>query len=177
MIYPSVMDSDFPIHLLNPGGPEMTENIFSDKELKRLSSEMDERLKELAAGGETTEVKLFSWRPKTKDIPKKEAEVIEKTALEAGYTSENFWTKFWKSAKEDICEEGGVLNAQWRRWSDVSNEKVLEQFGKILAAMGFGGGAVSVLAFSCGVVVIHISLKVFCQEATKVETTGKDGAE
>jgi len=39
--------------------------------------------------------------------------------------------------RQDAREEGGALNAQWKRRGDLSSEKVLKQFGAILAAMGF----------------------------------------
>lgn len=152
----------------------MTEEIFSNEELDRLSREMDVRLAELAAGGETAEAKWIRRGPKGPEIPKKEANDIEKAAPEAGYTPESFWSRFKKGTRADICEERGVLYAQWKKWGDLSNKEVLEKLAAILASMGFSGGTMQMLTLSCAVIVVHLGVKAFCMEA---EASGKDGAE
>lgn len=152
----------------------MTEDVFSEKELDRLSREMDVRLAELATGGETAEAKWILRGHHPAPIPKKEARAVEETAAETGTTPESFWTRFKKATRADVCEEGGVLYTQWKKWGDLSNEKVLKQFGAILVAMGFSGNQVQVLTLSCAVIVVHLGVKAFCMEA---EASGKDGAE
>ena len=152
----------------------MTDEIFSPEELDRLSREMDARLAELAAGGgETAEAKWLFWRRGDAAVPKQEAETVAKTAAEAGQTPESFWTRFKKATRADVCEEGGLLHTQWKKWGDLSNETMLKQFGAVLVAMGFSGNQVQVLALACAVVVVHLGVKAFCMEA---EASGKDGA-
>ena len=75
-----------------------------------------------------------------------------------------FLKKFRKAAKQDICEEGGILNAQWEKWKDLASEDVVKSFGPYLVAMGFVGGPLESLVVAMGVTVIHIGLKAFCEE-------------
>ncbi len=140
---------------------------FSPEEIDRLSREMDARLAELAAGGDAVQTKWIRQGHESMPmpVPEKESQVIEKAVTEAGQSPDSFWQKFRKAAHDDVCKEGGVLNQQWKKWGDLSNEKVLKQFAAILVAMGFSGNAVQVLALSCGVVVIHLGVKAFCMEA------------
>ena len=133
--------------------------------IERLSRDMDARLNELAAGEQTAEVRWIREENQPVPMPEKELADVEKAVTEAGQTQESFWKRFKKAAHEDLCEEGGVLHAQWKRFGDLSNKKVLEQFGAILIAMGFSGNALQVLAFACGVAVIHIGVKAYCMDA------------
>ena len=75
-----------------------------------------------------------------------------------------FLKKFRKAAKQDICEEGGILNAQWEKWKDLASEDVVKSFGPYLVAMGFTGVLLESLVVAMGVTVIHIGLKAFCEE-------------
>ncbi len=153
----------------------MTENFLSSKDIDRLSREMDARLAELAACGDSVQIKWIRRGNEPVPVPEKESAIIEKTVTQAGQTPESFWKKFRKAAHADVCEEGGVLNKQWKKWGDLSNEKVLQQFSAIMVAMGFTGNALQVLALSCGVVVIHLGVKAFCMEAKK-EGEAKEGS-
>lgn len=76
----------------------------------------------------------------------------------------SFWRRFKQAARRDLCEDGGVLHTQWKKHSDLSNEEVLKSFGAILAAMGFSGNVLQMLAVASGVIVIHIGCKAICAE-------------
>lgn len=93
---------------------------------------------------------------------------LSKQASEiAQITQENpvsFLKKFRKAAKADLCEEGGVLHAQWQQWKDLASGDVVKNFGPILVAMGFTGVLLESLVVAVGVIVIHIGLKTFCEE-------------
>ncbi len=143
----------------------MTQHTFSPEDMDRLSREMDARLAELAGGDDAVQTKWIRRGHEPVPVPEKESAMIEKTVTEAGQTPESFWKKFRKAAHADVCKEGGVLYAQWKKWGDLSNEKVLQQFAAILVAMGFAGNALQVLALCCGVVVVHLGVKAFCMEA------------
>ena len=69
--------------------------------------------------------------------------------------------------KSCVCpgEEGGVLNTQWKKWGDLSNEAVLKSFGALLAGMGFSGNALQMLTVAIGVIVMHLGCKAICEEA------------
>ncbi|NWF59058.1 MAG: hypothetical protein HXY43_07070 [Fischerella sp.] len=53
--------------------------------------------------------------PKT--LPVKQSQVIEEITQE---NTESFLKKFAWAAKSDLCEEGGVLNTQWKKWADLN---------------------------------------------------------
>ncbi len=149
----------------------MAHEIFPPDVIARLSSNMDARLNELAASEKTAEVKWIHKEYLPTPMPEKELAEVEKAVTEAGQTPVSFWMRFKKAAHEELCEDGGLLNAQLKKFGDVSNEKVLTQFGTILAALGFSGGALQVLAFACGVAVVHVGVKAYC-----MEDGGKEGA-
>lgn len=153
----------------------MAQNPFSTEEIQRLSDEMNVRLAELATSEAV--LVLTTKGPKRGDgdlpvpMPEKEAAIVEKTVTEAGQEPASFWMRFKKAAHEDLCEEDGVLNKQWKKWGDLSNETVLQRLGVILTGLGFSGGALQVIALSCGVIVVHLGVKAYCMEA---ETAGKE---
>jgi hypothetical protein len=72
--------------------------------------------------------------------------------------------KFRRAAKSDLCEEGGLLNSQWKKWGDLNNQDVLDKFGILLVAMGFSGAALEILVVALAVIVIHIGVKAFCED-------------
>lgn len=76
----------------------------------------------------------------------------------------SFLKKLRKAAKQDVCQEGGVLNAQWQRWKDLASADVVKSFGPVLVAMGFSGVLLESLVVAVGITVIHIGLKAFCEE-------------
>lgn len=145
----------------------MTDTPFSPEVIERLSREMDVRLAELATSGDPLETRGPSRGKGSAPLPlaEKEAAIVEKALAEAGQEPMSFWQRFQKAAHEDICEKGGVLYGQWKKWGDLSNKTVLRQFGVILAAMGYSGGPLQVLALSCAVVVVHLGVKAYCMEA------------
>ena len=75
-----------------------------------------------------------------------------------------FLKKFRLAGKADLCDEGGVLNAQWQQWKDLASGDVVKNFGPILVAMGFSGVLLENLVVATGVIVIHIGLKAFCEK-------------
>ena len=76
----------------------------------------------------------------------------------------SFWRRFKQAAHRDLCEDGGVLHTQWKKYGDLSNEAVLKSFGAVLAAMGFSGNVLQMLAVALGVIVIHLGCKTICEE-------------
>ncbi|NEP18673.1 MAG: hypothetical protein F6J97_17510 [Leptolyngbya sp. SIO4C1] len=76
----------------------------------------------------------------------------------------HFLKKFRKAAKQDTCEEGGILNTQWQKWKDLASGDVVKSFGPVLVAMGFSGVLLETLVVAVGVTVIHIGLTAFCEE-------------
>ncbi len=57
-----------------------------------------------------------------------------------------------------------MLYKQWKRWGDLSNKDVLDKFGTALAGMGISTGLLPTLAVATGVIVLHLTVKTFCEE-------------
>ncbi|MDM8541856.1 hypothetical protein QUF90_12280 [Desulfococcaceae bacterium HSG9] len=133
--------------------------IFTEEQFTRLSDEIDKQLIELqnlsVSGMKGGEKKTPG------ELPEKQCEIIKKNT---GEQPETFLKKFARSARKDLCQEKGVLFKQWKRWGDLDNKDVLEKFGAALIAMGFTGSLLQILAVSTAVLVLHISLKTFCDE-------------
>ncbi len=92
----------------------------------------------------------------------KQWQVIAKVTKE---DPQSFWQRFKLAAHSDLCVEGGVLYAQWQKWGDLSNKEVVRTLGAVLAAMGFTGNALQMLAVALGVIIMHVGLKAVCAEA------------
>jgi len=137
------------------------QNPFTDEQILQLSEEMERQLDELGnpsfthtkAGGDTL--------PELSKLPQKQLDAIEAATGEKPMT---FLKKFKKAARKDLCEEGGVLYNQWKKWRDLTNDAVLKQFGAVLVGMGLAGNPLQITAVALGVMVIHIGLKAFCME-------------
>jgi hypothetical protein len=142
-------------------------NLLTEQELKSLSAEIDQHLSEL----ETENANLDNLREgdaisragknRRKAIPNKQKQQLEKIT---GEDADSFLKKFSRAAKNDLCEEGGALNAKWKKYGDLENEDMLKTFGGILVGMGVQGAVLQTLLVTVIVVIVHISLKAFCEE-------------
>lgn len=135
-------------------------SIFTPEEITALSAEIDRQLIELRhapdAGqkqgeGETSAEKLLV----------KQTEVITQLTQEK---PKSFLQKFGRAAKSDLCQEGGMLNKQWKKWGDLDNKDAVERLGAVLVTMGFSGDVLSPLVVALTVTIIHIGLKAFCED-------------
>ncbi|MGE0085538.1 MAG: hypothetical protein AB7S75_14090 [Desulfococcaceae bacterium] len=134
------------------------QNPFTEEQISQLSEEMERQLDELGTLSFTHSKKGGDTLP---ELPKKQIDAIEAATGEKPLT---FIKKFKKAARKDLCEEGGVQYAQWKKWQDLTNDAVLKQFGAVLVGMGLAGNPLQVTAVALGVMVIHIGLKAFCME-------------
>jgi hypothetical protein len=131
---------------------------FSDPEIKALAAAIDQQLADI----EQTRITSVQRSLEEPNAPlAKQASEIERITQEKPVT---FLRKFRQAAKADLCEEGGVLNAQWQQWKDLASGDVVKNFGPVLVAMGFTGVLLETLVVAVGVIVIHIGLKAFCEE-------------
>lgn len=149
--------------------------VFTPEIVQSLSAQIDEQVSALGSfqikSGELSVQR--SLEPTAGSSLAVQAAEIERITQEKPM---RFLRKFRKAAKQDICEEGGVLNAQWQRWKDLASEDVVKSFGPYLVAMGFVGGPLESLVVALGVVVIHIGLKAFCEEFEE-DMTGEPSGE
>ena len=145
---------------------------FSPETVQSLAAQIDAQVSSLSAtSGTSVQRGLKSFGPlnsETTDIefsaPFPLAEQVAEIERITQEKPTSFLKKFRQAAKQDICEEGGVLNAQWQRWQDLASTDVVKNFGPYLVAMGFVGGPLESLVVAVGVIVIHIGLKAFCEE-------------
>lgn len=154
--------------MLEARTPSFTMSIlWSEETIKRLASKIDAQLEP-----QSNELSAFPFRrsetslqrniePESNSVLMIQAEEIERITQEKPAT---FLRKVHAAAKQDVCEEGGVLNAQWKQWKNLASADVVKSFGPVLVAMGFSGVLLESLVVATGVTVIHIGLKVFCEE-------------
>ena len=130
--------------------------MFTAEQVEALSAEIDTQLRELQA---TSESELKG--DEQKRLPTKQSQAIEKVT---GELAPSFLQKFHLAVRDDLCQEGGVLHTQWKKWADLSNPDVIDKFTVALVAMGFSGNAVNVLVVAVAVIVLHLGAKAFCEE-------------
>jgi flagellar biosynthesis GTPase FlhF len=141
-------------------------NIFTTEELKTLSAQVDEQLRDLHQLAKTAKAVQAKGEPPEhdEDLLEKQRKAIEDNAKES---SQSFLQKFGKDAMEFLCQENSLLNKQWKKWGDLNNEDVLEKFGVVLTVMGFTGVGLQILTVSITVYVIHIGVNAFCDKYCK----------
>lgn len=134
-------------------------STFSPEEITALSAEIDRQLQELRHAVSS------EHKQGTNNIPEemlvKQNETIAKITQEK---PKSFLQKFGRAAKSDLCEEGGMLNKQWKKWGDLDNKDAIERLGAVLVTMGFSGDLLSPLVVAVTVIIIHIGLKAFCED-------------
>ena len=97
---------------------------FTDQEIQNLSAEIDNQLSELA-NEPTDEGHTRHIGTTKKAIPAKQKQQLEQVTQE---DADTFMKKFARAAKKDLCLEGGVLNAQWKKYGDLENNEMLKTF-------------------------------------------------
>jgi hypothetical protein len=135
----------------------MTEAFTAD-DIARLSDDIDTQLLELGAPG----TGLAKGRTPGEALGEKQRQAIEAATGEDALT---FLARFKQAARKDLCEEGGVLYSQWRKWKDVTNKDVLKSFGAVLVGMGLSGGPLQIAAVAIAVYVLYLGVQAFCAEA------------
>ncbi len=135
-------------------------SIFTPEEITALSAEIDRQLTELRYAPD-------SEQKQGEDKISDEKLLVKQTAAITNLTQENsksFLQKFGRAAKSDLCQEGGMLNKQWKKWGDLDNKDAVERLGAVLVTMGFSGDVLSPLVVAVTVIIIHIGLKAFCED-------------
>ena len=137
---------------------------FTADQLENLSAQVDQQLAELQELQEQPSIAVYKGlEPDKQDDPERlpvQWRVIAEVTKEE---PRSFWQRFKQAAHRDLCEEGGVLHTQWRRYRSLSSKGVLESFGAVLVAMGFSGNALQVLSVAIGVIVLHLGCTAICE--------------
>ncbi len=131
--------------------------MFTKEQISSLSAEIDRQIQEL---GKASPSNIKRGEAEEAELPVKQSQAIAEITQENPKT---FLKTFLAVAKTDLCEEEGVLYAQWKKWADLNNEDVINRFTAILVALGFTGNALQILIVSVSVIVIHLGAKAFCE--------------
>ncbi len=134
------------------------DNIFTIEEVNGLSAEINRQLQDLAKAS-PSDIKSGGTE-ETEGLPVKQSQVITEITQEDPKT---FLKTFLAVAKGDLCEEGGLLYGQWKKWADLNNKDVIEKFTAILVALGFTGNTLPILVVAVAVIVIHLGVKTVCE--------------
>ena len=135
---------------------------FTPDQLASLSLQIDQQLAELR--DESAQAEFKDDKPDKQDNLERLPAQWQAISTITKEDPRSFWRRFKQAARRDLCEEGGVLHTQWKRYGDLSNEAVLKSFGAVLAAMGFSGNVLQMLAVALGVIVLHLGCKTICEE-------------
>ncbi|MEL7071966.1 MAG: hypothetical protein AAGN15_25450 [Cyanobacteria bacterium J06581_3] len=93
-------------------------NLFPPETIQSLADRIDAQISALSTGGResygvsTSSSVQRSLEPDSVSPLAVQAAEIERITQEKPV---RFLKKFRRAAKQDICEEGGVLNAQWKK--------------------------------------------------------------
>ena len=85
-------------------------------------------------------------------------------AVATGEEAEGFLRKFGRASRRDLCEEGGVLYEQWKKYADLENEKTIAFVGGVMGTMGLAGQPLASAAIAVTVIMLHLGVKTMCEE-------------
>jgi hypothetical protein len=106
---------------------------LSDKEVAALSAEIDRQLYALSSA---PRLPLAVLRGEDGGgVPELHRKQLETLASATREPARSFLQRFLNTARSDLCDEGGGLHAQWKKWGDVENPEVIRTFAALLAGM------------------------------------------
>jgi hypothetical protein len=158
------------------GDGRMNTDLPSDAELDTLALQVDDQLNELQSQP-AREVEVRGVEPgkrtKLPAAPQQQA-VIERAT---GEPFENFWEKFKRHARQDLCLPGGHLYQQWEKWRDLrSKDSVKVAFG-VIAGMGIPTASIAPVAVAASVfllnAVTNIGVQAICEGCAEEEAERK----
>jgi len=131
--------------------------MFSDQEISQLAAEIDAQLLELRSlSGDAS---LKSGDQEAQLV--KQNQAIERAT---GESADTFLKKFWRASKRDLCEEGGLLNSQWKKWGDLDNKDLLTVVGSVFKFFGLEASVAVAVALPVAVIILHLGARTFCEE-------------
>lgn len=129
---------------------------FTPEQLDRLTGEINQQLRELSAAEPATARGKEAARQRGR---LRQRERIEKATTEDAAT---FLARFRAAARKDLCEQGGLLHAQWQKFHDLASKDMLKTFGGILVGMGLAGSTLATVAVAVCVYVLYLGVEAFC---------------
>jgi hypothetical protein len=76
--------------------------------------------------------------------------------------TDSFLQRFGRVTRRDICEEGGLLNQQWKKYQDLSSSSTVQVVAGALAGLGVVNVPMAVVPVA--VILAHLGLRTFCEE-------------
>lgn len=131
------------------------ENVFTQEQIEDLTGEINQQLRDLSAAESATLRAKEPSRPRAS----RQREAIE-TAT--GQDAATFLSRFRAAARKDLCEQGGILHAQWQKFHDLASKDMLKTFGGILVGMGLAGSTLATVAVAICVYVLYLGVEAFC---------------
>lgn len=132
-------------------------DLFTEQELERLSAQVDEQIRTLGAPG----TGLIRGGQQEQALGALQRRAIEQATGEDALT---FVARFKQAARKDVCEPGGILHTQWKKWKDIVNKDAIKTFGGILVGMGLSGSALQIAVVALVVYVLYLGIEAFCEE-------------
>lgn len=131
--------------------------MLSETELDDLALQVDEELKALYAetGGFGPDIRGIKGQ-KLPQAPKQQAAI----AQAAGEPFEGFWQKFLRHARQDLCQPGGLMHEQWKKWQDVDSKTAIKSIHGILLGMGIAAHSVALMLVPVAVFLLNVLIKV-----------------
>ena len=154
----------------------MNPELPTESELAALALQVDGQLNELQSHlAIDVEVRgvLKGNRTKLPAAPKQQA-VIEKAT---GGSFEEFWEKFTRHARRDLCLPGGHLNKQWQKWRDLRSKDSVKFALGVIAGMGIPTASIAPVAVAASVFLINavanIGIDAICEGCAEEEAERK----
>jgi hypothetical protein len=133
------------------------DDLFTPQELEQLSARVDEQLRALGAA----ETRFTRGPKKAQALGEAQRRAIEQATGEDALT---FLARFKRAARRDVCDPGGILHTQWKKWKDIVNKDAIKTFGGILVGMGLSGSTLQVVVVAVVVYVLYLGIEAFCEE-------------
>jgi hypothetical protein len=135
--------------------------MFSAEQVREMSAEVDRQLKAARVMPIADEKDAMDEIRRLRSQLRVQKDAI---AVATGEDAEGFLRKFARASRRDLCEEGGVLYEQWKKYADLENEKTIGFVSGIVGAMGLTGGAAAGVAIAVTVIMLHLGVKTMCEE-------------
>ena len=97
--------------------------MFSTEQVREMSAEVDRQL------GAAREMPIADQRDAIDELRMLRSQVrLQKDAIgvATGEEAEGFLRKFARASRRDLCEEGGVLYEQGKKYADLENAKTID---------------------------------------------------
>jgi hypothetical protein len=135
--------------------------MFSAEQVREMSAEIDRQLAKARVMPIANEKDAMDELRRLRSQLRVQKEAI---TVATGEEAESFLRKFGRASRRDLCEEGGVLYEQWKKYADLENEKTIAFVGGIVGTMGLTGGAATGVAIAVTVIMLHLGVKTMCEE-------------